>query len=139
MSDGYFLDENQDSKPEPTYLVGYGKPPVHARFKPGQSGNKGRRDTLRPNRESRVDLVKRIRDEKIKVQGKSMTMLELAVRQTFTTTIKSGKARDLKALFDLLDKYGVGITHEENENITPEDIAKRIMRAIEVSKRITES
>jgi len=134
MSDDKFLDESQDSKPEPTYEVGYGKPPVHSRFKPGHTG---RRKTLWPKRENRVDLVKRIRDEKINVQGKSMTMLELAVRQTFNITIKSGKARDLKALLDLLDKYGAGITHDENENITPEEFAATIMRAIEVSKRVS--
>ncbi|MGJ3627161.1 DUF5681 domain-containing protein [Sphingomonas sp. MMS24-JH45] len=30
--------------PGPTYEVGYGKPPIHARFQKGQSGNpKGRK------------------------------------------------------------------------------------------------
>ena len=26
-------------KPSATYEVGYGKPPIHSRFRPGQSGN----------------------------------------------------------------------------------------------------
>ncbi len=39
------------SAPKPTYAVGYGKPPVHSKFQPGQSGNprgreKGSRNIL---------------------------------------------------------------------------------------------
>lgn len=34
MSNDAFLDESQDARPEPTYEVGYGKPPVHSRFQP---------------------------------------------------------------------------------------------------------
>lgn len=29
----------QSAKPEPAYAVGYGRPPVHSRFKPGNSAN----------------------------------------------------------------------------------------------------
>ena len=39
---------SRDRKPEGSYEVGYGKPPTHTRFKPGQSGNpKGRRKGVR--------------------------------------------------------------------------------------------
>ena len=36
-------DHGQSSETPPDYEIGYGRPPVHSRFKPGQSGNpKGR-------------------------------------------------------------------------------------------------
>ena len=136
MSDDKFLDESQDSKPEPTYEVGYGKPPVHTRFKPGEPRKKARQKEGPPFPETRINLVKRIRDEEVIVQGKKMTMLELALRQSFNATIKSGKTRDLKALFDLLDNYGAGIKNDEYENISPQEIALELMRAVEVAQRL---
>ena len=85
------------------YEVGYGKPPRHSQFMPGQSGNKGRRKK-RP--ETQAEIVARVRDEPVTVNGRSMTKFELAVHATLNQTIKSGKPRDLKLLFDLLDQHG---------------------------------
>ncbi len=85
------------------YEVGYGRPPKHSRFVPGESGNKGRKKK-RP--EFQAEMVARIRDERVEVKGVSMTIFELAVRSVVTATIRRGHPRDLKALFDLLDKYG---------------------------------
>ncbi len=35
--------QDNEHAPEPGYAIGYGRPPAHSRFKPGQSGNsKGR-------------------------------------------------------------------------------------------------
>lgn len=31
--------DDQSELDEPSYSVGYGKPPAHSRFQPGQSGN----------------------------------------------------------------------------------------------------
>jgi hypothetical protein len=84
------------------YEVGYGKPPRHSQFVPGQSGNKGRRK--RP--ETPAEIVARIRDELVTVNGRAMTKFELAVHATVNQTIKGGKPRDLKLLFELLDKHG---------------------------------
>lgn len=84
------------------YEVGYGKPPRHSQFVPGQSGNKGRRK--RP--ETQAEIVARIRDELVTVNGRAMTKFELAVHATVNQTIKGGKVRDLKLLFELLDKHG---------------------------------
>ena len=83
--------------------VGYGRPPKHTRFVKGESGNKGRKKK-RP--EFQTEMVARIRDEIVVVQGKPMTMFELAIRSVFNKTIKSGHSRDLKALVELPDKYG---------------------------------
>jgi Family of unknown function (DUF5681) len=86
------------------YEVGYGKPPKHTQFLPGQSGFKGRRKGKKG--EAVSALIARIRDETHEVGGQTMTSLELAVRQVINSTIKSGKVADLKRLLDLLDRHG---------------------------------
>ena len=83
--------------------VGYGHPPKHTRFVPGESGNKGRKKK-RP--EFQAEMIARIRDERVVVNGASMTMFEMAIRSVVHNTIKRGHPRDLKALLDLLEKYG---------------------------------
>lgn len=85
------------------YDIGYGRPPKHTQFVPGESGNKGRKKK-RP--EFQAEMIARIRDEQVMVQGKPMSMFELAVRSVLNSTIKRGHPRDLKALLDLLNKYG---------------------------------
>lgn len=89
--------------PSGDYEVGYGKPPKHTQFMPGQSGNKGRRKK-RP--ETQAEIVARVRDEMIILNGQKISKFELAVTSTLNQTIKSGKPRDLKALLDLLDRHG---------------------------------
>ncbi len=88
--------------PSGDYEVGYGKPPQHSQFVPGQSGNKGRRK--RP--ETQAEIVARVRDELVAVNGRAMTKFELAVHAAINQTIKGGKPRDLKLLLELLDKHG---------------------------------
>ena len=85
------------------YDVGYGRTPKHTRYVKGESGNKGRKKK-RP--EFQAEMIARIRDERVEVNGVNMTMFELAVRSVITNTIKRGHPRDLKALFDLLEKHG---------------------------------
>jgi hypothetical protein len=85
------------------YDIGYGRPPKHTQFVAGESGNKGRKKK-RP--EFQAEMVARVRDEQVIVNGRSMTMFEVAVRSVMNSTVKRGHPRDLKALFDLLEKYG---------------------------------
>jgi Family of unknown function (DUF5681) len=84
------------------YKVGYGKPPRHSQFVPGTSGNKGRRR----KRETQGQIIARLRDEKVEINGQMVTKFELAVTQTLNQTIRSGKPRDLTLLLELLDKHG---------------------------------
>jgi hypothetical protein len=86
------------------YKVGYGKPPRHSQFLPGQSGFKGRK---KRKAESQAQMIARVRDELVTVNGETMTKYELAVRSVIAQTIKGGKTRDLRTLFEMLDKYGV--------------------------------
>lgn len=85
------------------YDVGYGKPPRHSQFVPGQSGFKGRK---RRKLETQAQIIARVRDELVTINGDTMTKFELAVRSAVAQTVKSGKPRDLKALFDLLGQHG---------------------------------
>src|ERR1043166_3766641 len=85
------------------YEVGYGKPPKHRQFVPGESGFKGHR---KKPPESRAEIVARVRDQVVTAGGRSMTTFELSVRSVMNQTLKGGKPKDLKVLFELLDKYG---------------------------------
>jgi hypothetical protein len=67
------------------YEVGYGKPPVQARFKKGQSGNPGGR----PKRTKRIDLALNAELNTVislPIDGKlrSLTKLEAIARQLFS-------------------------------------------------------
>ena len=84
------------------YEVGYRKPPKHSQFVPGQSGYKGRRKAT----ETPSEMVRRVRDELVMFQGRMVTKLELAVLSVMNQTIKGGRYRDLRLLFDFLDKHG---------------------------------
>ena len=86
------------------YEVGHGKPPKHTQFVPGQSGFAGRKHK---KVEPHDEMITRILNEVVEVGGQKMTKLALAVHQALNQTIKSGKARDLKILLELLEKYGV--------------------------------
>jgi len=90
------------AKDPKTYEVGYGKPPKRTQFAPGISGNSGRRK--RP--ETSAEIVTRIRDEKIEVNGRLVSKFEIVIQRAFSETIKTGKARDLKSLLEILDKHG---------------------------------
>src|SRR3546814_5598759 len=59
------------------YEVGYGKPPKHSQFPPGVSGNKGRRRRA----ETPAEIIARIRDDKVMVNGKRVSKIELAINQ----------------------------------------------------------
>ena len=108
----------------PEYEVGYGKPPKHSRFVPGQSGFKGRRKP----KETPAEMVRRVRDELVTAGGKEMTKLEVAIHSALSQTIKSGRSRDINALFALLDKYGA--IPKVDEAAKSKEAADRVMERI---------
>lgn len=112
------------------YEVGFGRPPKHTRFVPGESGNKGRK---KKRLEFQTEVVARIRDERITVNGVSMTTFEMAVRSVIHNTIKRGNPRDLKALLDLLEKHGAvpQVEAAEEARAAGEEVVKKIFEIFE--------
>jgi hypothetical protein len=90
--------------------VGYGKPPEHARFKPGQSGNpKGRPK----GRMSSSSVIARLLNEKVTVREgdriRKMSWLEAAYRALFHKAMK-GDTKAIAAVM-ALEEENPGIVH----------------------------
>jgi hypothetical protein len=87
---------------QPPYDVGYGRPPRHSRFKPGQSGNpRGRsRDAKNASTIVREALTAKV---KLKDNGRSRTMSKLEVSMTQLANKAAGG--DLKAIGMVLSLY----------------------------------
>jgi len=114
------------------YEIGYGKPPKHTQFLPGQSGFKGR--TKKKPREAQAEMIARIRDKQVTVDGRTMSMFELAVTSTMNQTIKSGKPKDLKLLFELMEKHGA-ISEDERSAQTKAGADAAMRKIFEVFER----
>lgn len=80
---------SKDRKPaRGDYDVGYGKPPRHSQFVPGQSGNTGR--TKKKPLEPIAKMLERNLQEELEVNGRKMSKYELAFQAVLNRTIKSG-------------------------------------------------
>ena len=98
---------SRDRKPEGSYEVGYGKPPTHTRFKPGQSGNpKGRRKGVR-NLKSVLE-EELFRPVAISEGGKrrNVSVLTLVIRQCLAKAAK-GETRGLTPIIPLVQRAGL--------------------------------
>ena len=105
-------DQSQAPKPSKpngaqTFSVGYGRPPVHSRFKPGQSGNpKGRRKGQRNVR----TVVDGELSQRIKVREgnrtRSLTKLDAFVVTLVNAALK-GDAKAWASLINLLRSLGL--------------------------------
>lgn len=91
-------------KPTGTYTVGYGRPPAHTRFQPGQSGNpRGRRKGAK----NLATLLAAALDERVTVKegGKQrkITKREAMIKQL----VNKSAGADLRAIRMLLDLWRV--------------------------------
>lgn len=94
------------------YEVGYGKPPKHTQYKPGQSGNPDGRPKGSKNKRTErymdklADLFIRMseREVRIKENGKvvSMPMAQVMLRAVESSAMKTAKSQEL--YFDLLTR-----------------------------------
>ena len=86
------------------YDVGYGKPPRHTQFKPGQSGYVG--GSKKANK-SPSHMLDRILEEKVTVsesgKSKRMTKLEVFLRQLVAHAIANDR-QSVKLVLDYLNK-----------------------------------
>jgi Family of unknown function (DUF5681) len=89
------------------YAVGYGRPPLHSRFKPGQSGNpKGRAKGSQNLR----TILKQVSNEQILIREgdrpRRMSRMEALVRTTYARAFK-GDPKALASLTLLLRQIGL--------------------------------
>jgi hypothetical protein len=83
------------------YEVGYGRPPVNTRFKPGQSGNPNGRPKGRKNM---GDLLQEAFDKRIPIrQGETVRKVSTAeaIILAFVSKALKGDAKAFAKLFDL--------------------------------------
>lgn len=90
-----------------TFEVGYGQPPMHTRFKPGESGNPRGRPAGRPNAKT---TVARVINETVPVhegeRTRKMTKLE-AMLQAHTLKAMKGDSRSASIVIGLLMRMGL--------------------------------
>jgi Family of unknown function (DUF5681) len=106
-------DTTNNEAGKPGYVIGYGRPPVHHRFKQGQSGNPKGRPKGRCNVKSEL---REIAAKKIVVRdGETERRVSLAAANLYAHGVKGAKgdARSSNLFFNRMDK--MGILDPENE------------------------
>ena len=100
-------DVKDSSVPEASYAIGYGRPPKHARFKPGQSGNpKGRPKRKQSLNEQRQDLY--IRKVPLTLGNRRQTVpVLLAVEQMLIDKALKGDHRAAQAVLKIAKELGL--------------------------------
>ena len=113
-------------KSEAGYEVGYGKPPKHTRFKPGQSGNPKGRPRGQRNLKT---VVKEVLKEKITIREgertRTVSRIDAIVRVTINNALK-GDPKALAAFYpvDPTDgPHGRGAGSSSTEAVSAEDDA----------------
>jgi hypothetical protein len=106
-----------DPTKETTYQVGYCRPPLHTRFKPGQSGNPSGRVKGSKNLKT---LFHQILNEQIPLidgnQSKKITKAEAIMRKLVIGALK-GDSRSLMTLMRIAEHTGEFADDEKNEQL----------------------
>ena len=99
-------DIDDDAGPLALAKIGYGRPPAHSRFKPGQSGNPSGRAKGSQNFKT---LFNKILNEEISLREgsdvKKLSKAEAIVRGVVIGALK-GDARNIAILFRLVEQAG---------------------------------
>jgi hypothetical protein len=110
------VDDDVEQPVHPPAKVGYCSPPVHSRFKPGQSGNPSGRARGSQNLKT---LFNKVLDEEISLRDgadvKKITKAEAIIRGVLVGALK-GDARNVAILFRLAEQAGQ--FQEESSGIT---------------------
>jgi Family of unknown function (DUF5681) len=111
------VDDDTESAAPPA-KVGYGCPPVHSRFKPGQSGNPSGRAKGSQNLKT---IFNRVLDEEISLREGSevrkVSKAEALVRGMIVGALK-GDQRNLAMLFRLAEQTGQFRDKDSSADIT---------------------
>lgn len=122
------INEAQQLQTKPDYAVGYGKPPVSSRFKPGQSGNpKGRPKASKGLNTIVRDIITQIVAVRTAHGEKRISRIEAALHKTVELAMK-GNPRALAQLLKLYadavpDGKSKAVEQETTEDLTATDFA----------------
>lgn len=117
--------------PEEPYEVGYGKPPRHAQFQPGKSGNpKGRpRESKSPFTLLREELQQKVtlrEGDKVTTVTKQKAIMKRIVNDTL-----SGKVSPTRLLFPLLQVFeaqDVSAPDDRNLSRSDEELLRNLLK-----------
>jgi Family of unknown function (DUF5681) len=105
------------------YEVGYCRPPLASRFRPGQSGNpRGRPKGVRNLRTVMAAALAEMVEIKENDRSRRISMLEAAMKQLVTRAAK-GEDRAMRLLFDLADAHDRRPAPPEAERFGEDDAA----------------
>jgi hypothetical protein len=117
--------KNNKAKKKPTgdYPIGYGKPPVHTRFKPGQSGHPGGRKVGRRNFKT---LVLEIFESEIELaengRKSSRTVAEALLLRLAHAGLKDGDVRAIGKALELYERFADKDEAPEAEALSESDL-----------------
>lgn len=128
--DGAEPKQENGSQANAGYAVGYGKPPRHARFRKGQSGNpKGRPKGKSLNMDSIMEIVRSKLEARhaMNIDGKmcERTLMEVSL-DNFLRQFASNPARHWKQVLPLIERAYTERPHEDGR-----DYAAEVRRKLE--------
>lgn len=98
-------NHDEGSEKAAGYEVGYGKPPVHSRFRKGQSGNRAGRTKGVKN--AMTVMAQALAERVTVIDGgkrKSITKFEAAAKQLANKAVK-GDAKSIKLVMEIAREY----------------------------------
>jgi hypothetical protein len=115
----------------PSYRVGYGKPPLHTRFRKGQSGNpRDRKSAL----QSLAEVLQEALDAPVAAKGTGRGRRRTTRREAIVTQLvvqsAGGDLRATKLLFDLMLKGDFTAGPERDDDFEGEDPREKLIRMI---------
>lgn len=95
------------------YKVGYGRPPRHSRFQPGECGRqRGDKKAIKRS-ETEAEIFARLRKERITIRikdvEKKVLKFEAIIRKIESNLLRQGRVADLERYLALAEKYGAPI------------------------------
>ncbi len=113
-------DESTAKQPAAGYAVGYGKPPLHSRFRKGRSGN----PLGRPRRKTDLaSLLSQALDQPTAAEGRNEATQREALVAALVEKSASGDLRAAKLLFELMRQIGPAA----EPPASPEDDPRQIL------------
>lgn len=111
-------NNNNGSYDKPPYEVGYGKPPKHTQFKPGQSGNKkGRPENAKKYLSEMIEGAF-YSDQPMRINGKTVSKITMEIMLMKVSELAmKGDMKAARLMCDLAAKYG--LTVQDIEFIPP--------------------